>query len=313
MKEAEATMSEAVPGEPLATIMIPTKNRADSLKRLLDSIDRQDYRNLEILVIDDGSEPPLEPPGDPVRVLRNPTSRGQMAARNQGLAEARGEYVFHFDDDAELIEPDTLRRAIMMAEAHPECGAIGMRQLTPDGDVDAMQPTHTERASFTAHFFGYAFLVRRSAYLRIGGFNERFQYYYDENEFCLRLRDAGYRVIYDPTLRVIHHQDPRGRDRTRSSRLQTRNAILTAMMHFPAWAVAPWSAKLLRQHLVMTRSLGKADWGGLVWVFRESVAAIPYAWRRRRPMRMATIRESRSLRESPRPVEAEAPPSRVGS
>lgn len=299
----------AMSSEPLATIIVPTKNRADSLGRLLDSIARQDYTNLEILAIDDGSEPPLEPPGGPVRVIRNSTSRGQMAARNQGLETARGEFVFHFDDDAELIEPDSLRRAVALAQAHPECGAIGFRQLTPDGRDDLIQPARCDRACFTAHFFGYAFLVRASAYRRIGGFNERFQYYYDENEFCLRLADAGYRVIYDPSLSVIHHYDPRGRDQVRSSRLQTRNAILTGMMHFPAWAVAPWSAKLLRQHLRMTRALGRADWGGLGWVIRESLASIPYAWRRRRPMPMRTIREGRDLRERPRPIEA--PPSRV--
>lgn len=284
---------------PIVTIIIPTKNRPDSLQRLLRSIERQDYQNLEIVVIDDGSEPPVAIPDSNIYLIRNNTSRGQMFARNQGLEYASGEFIIHFDDDTEITNIQAITRAVHLALKEPQAGAIGFMQLTPDGKPSYMQPQQGEKLCYTAHFYGYAFLVRKQAFRDVGGFNEYFQYYYDEIEYCLRLYNAGYVVVYDPSFKVIHYQDPRGRDWTRIHRLTTRNAIMTAFLHYPLWLITPAFVKSLLNHLRLTRASNSTDWFGLVWILREIYFARFYLIRHRKPMPFSTLASFRKAQREP--------------
>ena len=110
---------------PTVTVLIPSKNRPDRVQRLVDSIRRQIFTEpMEIVVIDDGSAPPLAFSDPTIRLIRNPVSLGACAARNRGFAAAQGEFIFMFDDDTELHDPTTFRRALALARAHPEFGKI---------------------------------------------------------------------------------------------------------------------------------------------------------------------------------------------
>src|SRR5437016_5583373 len=88
--------------EPLVTVVIPTRNRLRYLEEAIESVRRQTYPNWELVVVDDASEDGtwewLQMLVDPrIHALRQPQHRERSAARNRGLAEARGEYVLFLD------------------------------------------------------------------------------------------------------------------------------------------------------------------------------------------------------------------------
>src|SRR5271166_1997625 len=92
----------------LVSIVIATKNRPDSLERLVRSLQRQDYGSCEIIVVDDGSEPPLKHCLAEVRSFRNSKSLGYIPTRNFGISRARGQFIAIFDDDVEVSDTTLL-------------------------------------------------------------------------------------------------------------------------------------------------------------------------------------------------------------
>lgn len=114
--------------KPEVTILIPTYNRADLILESLDSVFAQSYRDFEIVVVDDGSTDntaevlsPLAEQG----LLRyfHQENKGEAAARNKGLLEARGEYVAFLDSD-DLFEPEKLAIQIAYLQSHPNVGLV---------------------------------------------------------------------------------------------------------------------------------------------------------------------------------------------
>lgn len=249
---------------------------------------------MEVIVVDDGSEPPI-PVSDGARHLRSEASRGACVARNLGLAQARGEYVLLLDDDTSLESPGIVARAVMTAEEYPRIGAIAFLQLMPDGRLNYMQPTSRPSPSPVARFFSYGCLLRMTALHEIGGFQPEFGYYYEEIEMSLRLLDAGYTILCDPALRVVHHEDGRGRDARKINRLLLRNAMFTAILRYPAWCVAPGMLVHVYRYLRITWISGIGDWGGAFWAASQLAKSFGPLTRERRPVRFATLRLVRCL------------------
>lgn len=85
---------------PAVTVIIPTYDRPQFLQEALESVLAQSFTDLECIVVDDGSSERVEVPRDPrIRLLRRSSNGGVAAARNSGIAEARGRYVTFLDDD----------------------------------------------------------------------------------------------------------------------------------------------------------------------------------------------------------------------
>ena len=100
---------------PLVSVIIPTRNRAPLLHRTLESVLKQSSENLEVIIVDDGSTEAVAASADPrVRVLRNPKPTGVSAARNRGIAAARGEWIAFCDDD-DLWAPNKLQEQLTAA------------------------------------------------------------------------------------------------------------------------------------------------------------------------------------------------------
>lgn len=130
----------AGPGEPgLVSIVIPAYNRAHLIGETLRSVLAQTYRPLEVLVVDDGSKDGthevVEAFGGPVRCIRQPNG-GVAAARNRGLAEARGEFVALLDSD-DVWLPWKLEAQVRILRAFPEVGMVwtDMTAIDADGAV----------------------------------------------------------------------------------------------------------------------------------------------------------------------------------
>ena len=109
--------------QPLVSVIIPTYNRADLIGHTLESVINQSYRNLEIIVIDDGSvdntEEVVKAIGDSrIRYIRHQTNCGGSTARNTGVEAARGEYIAFLDSD-DIWVPNKIQLQLASIQMHP--------------------------------------------------------------------------------------------------------------------------------------------------------------------------------------------------
>jgi GT2 family glycosyltransferase len=288
---------------PALTILITTKNRGDSVDRLMRTVRSQQFsQGLEVIVVDDGSEPAIKLEDTNVRLVRNDVNIGACASRNRGLALATAPMVVLFDDDVELPTADFLQRALDLAQSHPDYAAIGFRHLEADGTPKTTQPAACDVLCETAYFYGYGVIFRRDPVLQIGGFETSFGYGYEEQDMCMKLHRAGWRVMFSPDLSLIHHHDSRERDWTRTHRLISRNAIRSMLLRFPAISVIPAVIAKWISFFFETHRRNKTDWAGAWRMAIDTLQYVPYALRHRQPMTTRQLVRFKQLRNHPIPL-----------
>jgi GT2 family glycosyltransferase len=289
-------------GPPLVSVVVSTRDRADSLGRLLASLARQSYPRLETIVYDDASDPPVAAPAG-ATVIRGKRPRGACFGRNRCFEAARGEFVLTLDDDTELVDPELVSRAVGLARRHPDVGMLVFREERPDGPSPNAPAGPDGQAFEIARPAFYGCLIRAEALRRVGMYLvEEFGYYMEEVELAIRMLDAGFRTVYVPWLALLHHEDVRGRDLRRIYRLTARNTLLTALLRYPLRDVPRGLAGGVRMFLKRPPVDGRRDWAGLAWIAAELVAKVRYVARNRAPVRHATLLRHRALARRPEPV-----------
>jgi glycogen(starch) synthase len=205
---------------PSVSVIIPTHNRVDWLPRVLSRIEALDYPDYEIIVVDDGSEDDTDallkewtPQG--IRSIRHDQPRGPSAARNSGVAIAKGEIVAFIDDDA-IPESDWLQQ-LVSAYTYEKIGAVG-------GAVYHLGTGHPQSTGVKANRFGRdsaltaqglaprEFMVliecnmsvRKKVFEQVGGFDSAIKIYGEGTDLCIRIARAGYDVLYTPRAVVWH-------------------------------------------------------------------------------------------------------------
>ena len=213
------------------SIIIPVFNRCDLTRGCLEAV-RQTLAGHrgEIIVVDDGSsdETPayLESLGRAVRVIQNHQNLGFAAACNRGAAEARGEFVVFLNNDT-LPEPGWLEPLLDEVRNSEETGVVGAKLLYPDrriqhagvafsvpngvpynlfrGAAEDFEPG-CQRREYRA-VTGACMLVRHSLFRALDGFDESYRNGFEDVDFCLRARERGARVIYQPRSVVVHLEE----------------------------------------------------------------------------------------------------------
>ena len=243
-------------------------------------------------------------------MIRREISGGPGPARNDGIGASHGVFIASFDDDCEITDPSLLIRSVEFLERYPRCGAVAFTQTDPHGCPSGDQATGSAVPCYAPYFFSFGALLRAEAIRQVGGFV--LDYYYEEVELSLRLWDARWSVIHDPSLAVVHHHDWQGRDWTALNRRILRNTILTALLRYPVWLVPMVVSQYARDHLQRSRLLNphgvapdretRADWAGVVWALGSVAQRLPNVLHNRRPIRWETIRQWRRLRQRPTPL-----------
>jgi GT2 family glycosyltransferase len=222
---------------PKASLIIPTRDRVELLSRCLESIRRlTDYPDYEILVVDNGSAEPAAVdylrraaalPG--VRVLRVGGDFNFSRLNNRAVAECRGDLLALLNNDLEALQPDWLGE--MAAQAlQPGIGAVGALLLFPDDTVQhagvvlgirgVAGHSHKGQQRDARGYIGRLTLasefsavtaaclvVRKSTYLQAGGLDEEnLPVAFNDVDFCLRLRELGYRNVFTPYAVFYHHE-----------------------------------------------------------------------------------------------------------
>ena len=288
----------------MITVGIVTRNRPDMLRTCLSSLERIADLLAEVIVVDDASDVPAAdaignlPPAaaSRLRVIRQSARDGYIVARNRIVREAATEYVLLMDDDAWLLDGDGIREAAAVMDGSPSVGAVAFAMATSDGAPwDArMQPASVDYTCCVPSFIGFAHLLRRSLFQRLGGYRESFQFYGEEKEYCLRLLDAGYRVVYLPHARVVHMAALVERDHARYVRHTIRNDCLTSIYNEP-FPLLLLTAPL---RLMRYRNMRGAtpDPGGLRWIIADLIRKLPHVLAARRPVAWSTMFEWRRIR-----------------
>ena len=223
--------------QPHVSIVIPCLNESATVGACVhvarDAVARLDEHG-EVIVVDNGStdgSPELVRGRFPtVELIANGENRGFSAANNQGIEQALGRYVFLLNSDAALGE-SALGTLVAYADQHPEAGVLGPKLLNPDGSLQPSGGRFPTLTSTVAELFGLgrltgrprygtrrdydrpaavdevsgaAMLIARRVIDQLGGLDERFAWGYEDVDFCLRARRAGWQVHYVPQARVVH-------------------------------------------------------------------------------------------------------------
>ncbi|OOG63084.1 hypothetical protein B0E45_29765 [Sinorhizobium sp. A49] len=217
------------------TIVIPTRDRVSLVRNCVEGIlTRTDYPDLDVIIIDNGSVEAeslsyfAEVSKDTrVQVLRDDGPFNYSRLNNEAVARARGDYVCFLNNDIEVITPDWLSE--MMSHAVRErVGAVGTRLLYAGGTLQHAGVTlgvygvaahgHRHFPGNSIGYFGHpqllrevsavtgaALLMRKSLFETLGGFDAaNLAVSYNDVDLCLRVGEAGYKVIYTPFAALYH-------------------------------------------------------------------------------------------------------------
>jgi len=251
------------------SIVTVSWNVKEHLKESLEAIfASQSALTFEVLVVDNASTD-----GTPdmlrawamresrLRVFLNTTNEGFARANNQAIEQARGRYVLLLNPDMRVF-PETLATMVRWMGAHPRAGVAGCHLVTDTGEtvphVRRFPGLWNQLAIILKlpHFFprvlnnylmrdfdytkparvdsvrGSFFMIRRAA-LRVGLLDERFFIWFEEVDFCKRMRSAGWEVWYTPEAKCVDHV---GRSFARVSGYQKQKMFLTSMYrYFDKW------------------------------------------------------------------------------
>jgi GT2 family glycosyltransferase len=252
----------AVSGNPLVSILVPTRNQVELLKRCLTSlIEGTGYSNCEILVLDNGSDEAdameyLEQlrglNSERVRVLDCPGPFNFSAINNRGAREARGDYLVLLNNDTAVLHEEWLEEMLGIAQQQ-DVGAVGAKLFYPDGNIQhagvilginhapADHPFIGQPSDATGYFgrlcltqeysavTAACLLVRRALYLEQGGLDEeRFRVSYNDVDFCLRLQQQGYRNVLTPHARLLHEESVSQRSDTETAQIEVKRVRFAA-------------------------------------------------------------------------------------
>lgn len=267
----------AIPtSEPFVSIIIPTRNAKSLVEQCICSLLKvTDYPHYEVVLIDNGSDDPeaLESfnalAKDPrVRVIRDDRPFNYSALNNAAVTRAKGELILLLNNDTEFKQSEWLREMVSLA-IRPEIGCVGAKLLYPNGSIQHVGVI-TGIGGVAGHAFvgmpgdvkGYfnraqllhsvsvvtaaCLLVKRSVFEQVGGLNETaLAVAYNDVDFCLRVRDAGYRNVLTPFAVAFHHESAtRGSDfdRIHIDRFRRERAYMlgvwgSTLEHDPAYNV----------------------------------------------------------------------------
>lgn len=206
---------------PRIDVVVLSWNDGVLLDRAVSSALRSRGVDVEVIIVDNGSEPPVPRPIDPrVRLIRNSTNRGVAPARAQGIAQTDAPVVCLLDSDAclgptclatlvaELATDDVAMAAPVFLGQVPEASAgraptVGRKLARAVGMTSRYRAVgrHDREPSWDVDFaIGACQVIRRSAYDAVGGLDQGIFYGPEDVDLCLRLRSAGWRVVQVDTM-----------------------------------------------------------------------------------------------------------------
>lgn len=292
------------------TVVIATRDRPVELARTLDRL-HTDTPATPIVVVDNASAEPVQPwvraRRPDVDVIRLESNRG-AAGRTVGVRRAQTEFVAFCDDDS-TWGPGVFAAAERTFDAYPSLAALAARTLVgeqqrPDAITQALAHSPLPRLDplpgpRILGFLACSAIVRRTAYLGVGGFDPLLHFAGEERKLALDLATHGWVLCYLDALVARHCPSEVRPPSTWRRRREMRNDALTEWMRRPVRTALGSSAGLMR------RALGDDCARGAVG---DVLRLLPVALARRRPLPAPVERDVRLLDATPLVTPSEVPP-----
>jgi GT2 family glycosyltransferase len=214
--------------QPLISIIIPVYNNIKyTLECLLSVKKLTGSQQYEIIVVDDGSTdntPDVLGKIQGLRYIRNEKNLGFLRTCNRGAKEARGRYLVFLNNDVQVSQ-GWLEALLRTFKVIPDVGAVGPKVVYPNGrlqeagarinqdcttqligvgdDPDRPRYNYIREVDYCS---GVCLMIETEKFHAMGGFDENLAPAYSEDvDLCFRLREAGFRIIYNPDAVIVHH------------------------------------------------------------------------------------------------------------
>jgi len=212
---------------PVFSIVLPTYNRPELLRRAISSVCRQTFRDFELIVVDDGSTMSCdlpEPRDRRIQLIRNPSNLGVAGARNVGIEAARGTYISFLDDDDEY-RGSFLSSTYACLKNTP--ASIGVSWCSAQYIRYAQGPAATQRTevrefatkyddrcclfeAFVSIGMGFGVTFKASCLKKVGRFNTKLKVL-EDTDFFFRVLLQGFIPVVVPGIQVVLHDHPMDR------------------------------------------------------------------------------------------------------
>jgi len=255
----------------MLSILIVNWNVRDLLRDCLRSIDRgRGDLNVEVIVVDsassDDSAAMVAAEFPWVVLLPQAENVGFPRGNNIALAQARGDYLLLLNPDTVVVD-DALAVMVAYLRENPDVGALGPQLLNPDGSVQSSRrrfPTLAtgffestwleelapgvlrryyaldlpdDRTADVDWLVGACIMIPRAVYGQVGGLDEAYFMYSEELDWCRRIKAAGWRVVYHPAARIVHHVGKSSEQAVTARHINFQRAKLRYFLKFHGRAV----------------------------------------------------------------------------
>lgn len=249
---------------PLVSIITVNFNQAEATCALLESAKKLTYLHVEVIVVDNGSHENITPLIKNVypqaRVIRSTQNLGFAAGNNLGIQESKGDFLFFVNNDTELT-PDIIENLLSCFERNKHAGAAspkiyyydhpGIIQYAGYTPINPFTARNTTIGQFevdtgqynqprpTPYAHGAAMMVSRQVIEKAGTMPECFFLYYEELDWCEKIRRAGFEIYYEPKA-VIYHKESLsvGKLSPLKTYYLARNRILFMRRNAALWKLA---------------------------------------------------------------------------
>lgn len=233
-------------GEPLVSIIIPNKDNIDVLHRCLKSIDRSTYKNIEIIIVENNSQEDVTFKyydglnetnfKYPIKLVTWGGPFNYSSINNYGVTHAEGEYIVLLNNDIEIISRNWVEELLGNCQ-RPEVGVVGAKLYYPNdtiqhagivlGQGDGMTNGGVAGSMFVglqknSSFKGYmhksdlqlnysavtaaCMMVKKSVFDKVEGLEEALTVAFNDVDFCIKVNQAGYLVVYNPHVEAYHYE-----------------------------------------------------------------------------------------------------------
>lgn len=232
--------------KPLVSIIIPNKDHIDDLKKCIAAIEEKStYENLEYIIVENNSTEEetfayyenLQQENKRVKVIAWKDEFNYSAINNYGVTFAKGEYLLFLNNDTEIINRDCIEEMLGYC-MRDDVGIVGARLYYPDDTIQhagvivgiggVAGHCFTNMPKEGPGYFARAFcaqdysavtaacmMVKRSVFEEVNGFDEKLKVAFNDIDFCLRVRETGKLIVYNPYAELYHYESKsRGQDDT---------------------------------------------------------------------------------------------------
>ncbi|MDP3888601.1 MAG: glycosyltransferase family 2 protein [bacterium] len=265
--------------KPHFSIIIVNFNTKDLLDECLSSLSKDESVEKEIIVIDndskDSSVEMVKKKYKDVKLIENQENLGFAKANNQGLNKATGDFILLLNSDTQL-KSDVLSKMVEFAKNHQEAGVVGARLLNADGSI---QPSLYHFPSIVGAMWQYwmgkekvyekyaaegnspvsvdavvgaAMLIPKRTLNNVGLLDERYFMYFEDLDYCRRVKKAGFKVYYLPEAEIFHYHGASGKGSGKTYRYLVESSKIYNglakfwILNFVLWTGQKWQKLLGR-------------------------------------------------------------------